>query len=74
MDSDSTWTASENDMDTNKEVNSQWSEAGEEFWLTPTQDPSLKRDIQESTEDESNVIRIETGSFLLSKGIKKNKK
>ena len=69
-DSELTWTASESWDD----GWTQWSDANEEYWATVTPESSRKREIQESTEDESEVIRINVGSFANSTLGRENKK
>ena len=70
IDSESTWSASEG-------WESQWSDVNEDFWTTVNPD-SRKREIQESTEEEeSEVIRINVGSFsnsTLSRDSRESKK
>ena len=47
--------------------NSKWSENTEEIWTTMDIDSSRKREMCDSTEEETDVIKIGVGSFVISK-------
>ena len=82
IESDSTWTASsgdeqatsqQKDLDENTEVN--WEDAVEEgFWIENFSGITNKREMQDSTEDENETIKINTGSFVNSDICRETKK
>ena len=80
-DSDSTWTASEDDLPTpaqGSKVNTDdwsmgWEEDIEDSW-SKWPEPTRKRDIPDSAEDEKEVIKLNRGSFIISNPSREKKK
>ena len=74
VDAESTLTASSDDQSTpaqkekqsSENVNMQWEDVEESYWDGTFPEPTNKREKQDSTEDEAEIIKVSTGSFVNS--------